>query len=492
MRRPLLPVAAVLLAASSGAQNGRPAEPVRFPDRTIAIMNGDYPDPSIVRDGDDFYMTHSSFDYVPGLLIWHSKDLQHWTPIARPLHRRLRDLWAPDFIKYQGLFYIYFPASGTNWVITAKTPYGPWTEPVDLKVRGIDPGHVATQDGKRYLYLNNGLSVPLASDGLSVQGKPEHVYNGWNYPEDWSVECFCLESPKFTTRDGYYYLTSAEGGTAGPSTSHMAVLARSRDALGPWENSPLNPLIHTLNSRGPWRSTGHGTIFDAGQGRWFIVYHGYENGHLNMGRYTLLSPISWTPDSWVKALPEPTGQPVVIRNHGIQSDEFTGDSLNLQWQFSGVATSDEFTVKDGAVTIATGPTGMKVLNTQSGDHNYEASVSLEPDPGTEAGLILYYSPEVYAGIATTGGKVVNLRRGRYEAPRVECADCRYLKIRLVDDDLSTYYSADGKTWKKHPSSMDVSGYQTNVLGGFSSIHLGIYGKGGGNVKIRHFSYRALP
>lgn len=491
MRRLLL-AAAVLLAASSGAQNKRPAEPVLFPDRTVAIMNGDYPDPSIVRDGDDFYMTHSSFDYVPGLLIWHSKDLQHWTPIARPLHRRLKDLWAPDFIKYQGLFYIYFPAAGTNWVITAKTPYGPWSEPVDLKVRGIDPGHVATPDGKRYLYLNNGNAVQLAADGLSVVSKPEHVYSGWHYPEDWTVECFCLESPKLTTRDGYYYLTSAEGGTSGPSTSHMAVIARSKDALGPWENSPLNPVIHTSNSRGPWRSTGHGTIFDAGQGKWFIVYHGYENGHINMGRYTLLSPVSWTPDGWLKAVPEPTGPPVVIRNHSIQSDEFTGNSLNLQWQFSGVATSDEFTVKDGAVTVATGPAGVKVLNTQSGDHNYEASISLEPDPGTEAGLILYYSPEVYAGIAMTSGRVVNVRRGRYEAPRVECADCRYLKIRLLDDDLSTYYSADGKRWKKSPSSMDVSGYQTNVLGGFSSIHLGIYGKGGGNVRIRHFSYRALP
>ena len=219
-------------------------------------MNGDFPDPSIVRDGDDFYLTHSSFDYVPGLLIWHSKDLQSWTPIARAINHRLKDLWAPDFIKYKDLFYIYFPAAGTNWVITASTPYGPWSEPVDLKVRGIDPGHVASPDGKRYLYLSGGVAVELEADGLSVVGKELPVYSGWKYPEEWAVECFCLESPKLTFRDGYYYLTVAEGGTSGPSTSHMAVSARSRNPLGPWENSPYNPVIHTSNTRDPWRSIG--------------------------------------------------------------------------------------------------------------------------------------------------------------------------------------------------------------------------------------------
>ena len=490
--RLLLPGVALLLALSFGAQSQRADSSVRFPDRSLVIMNGDFPDPSIVRDGDDFYMTHSSFDYVPGLLIWHSKDLQHWTPITRVLNRRLEDLWAPDFTRYRDLFYIYFPAAGTNWVVTAKTPYGPWTEPVDLKVRGIDPGHVAGPDGKRYLYLAGGGAVELSPDGLSVVGTVERVYSGWSYPDAWNVECFCLESPKLAFRDGYYYLTSAEGGTSGPSTSHMVVSARSKNPLGPWENSPLNPVIHTSSSREPWRSTGHGTIFDAGQGRWFVVYHGYEKGHLNMGRYTLIRPIAWTSDGWFKAAPDPPGPPLVIRNHRIESDEFAAGDLKLQWQFSGVASTDEFTSGDGAVTVTVDPENIKVLNTQSGDHNYEASVSLDADESAEAGLILYYNPAVYAGIALTGGQVVNLRRGKYDGPRLKCPGCRYLKIRLVDDDLSTWYSADGKTWKKHPASMDVSGFQTNVLGGFSSIHLGIYGKGRGEVRIRHFTYRALP
>ena len=164
----------------------------------------------------------------------------------------------------------------------------------------------------------------------------------------------------------------------------------------------------------------------------------------------------------------------------------------MQWQFSGVASTDEFKIGNGLVTVSTEPDTMKILNTQSGDHNYEASIEVESDPSTEAGLILYYSKDVYAGIAISGGRVMNLRRGRSDGPRLECQACKYLKIRLVDDDLSTFYSDDGQTWKKHPSSMDVSGYQTNVLGAFSSIHLGIYGKGRGELRIRHFSYRALP
>src|SRR5438093_9925854 len=89
---------------------------------TNPVLGGDYPDPSVVRDGKDYYMTHSSFEYYPGLLIWHSTDLIHWERVAYALNQNVGSVWAPDLIKHKGHFYIYFPANKTIWVVTAQSP----------------------------------------------------------------------------------------------------------------------------------------------------------------------------------------------------------------------------------------------------------------------------------------------------------------------------------------------------------------------------------
>ena len=283
------------------------------------VLGGDYPDPSVIRDGNDYYMTHSSFNYYPGLLVWHSKDLIHWERVCHALHKNVGSVWAPDIIKHDDTWYIYFPAGGTNWVVTAGTPEGPWSEPVDLKLRGfIDPGHLTGPDGKRYLYLSKGFIIQLSDDGLSTVGEPVHNYSGWEFPKEWSTECFCLESPKSTVRNGLYYLTSAEGGTAGPATSHMVVSARSASPMGPFENSPFNPVVHTESREERWWSQGHGTLVDDVDGNWWIMYHGYEKNFHTLGRQTLMLPIEWTADDWFRVpeginsgdnMPLPSGSP---------------------------------------------------------------------------------------------------------------------------------------------------------------------------------------
>ena len=105
------------------------------------IFAGDYPDPSILPDGCDYYIVHSSFEYYPGLLIWHSKDLINWTPVTNALHKYVGSVWAPDLFKYKNKYYIYFPAKNTNFVVTADSITGLWSDPVDLKVGNIDPGN---------------------------------------------------------------------------------------------------------------------------------------------------------------------------------------------------------------------------------------------------------------------------------------------------------------------------------------------------------------
>ena len=109
---------------------------------TNPILGGDFPDPSVMRDGNDYFLVNSSFDYVPGLVVYHSRDLVHWEPISFALREYIGSIWAPDIKKINGKFYIYFTVHGqrrTNCVVTATSAWGPWSEPVDLNIGDIDP-----------------------------------------------------------------------------------------------------------------------------------------------------------------------------------------------------------------------------------------------------------------------------------------------------------------------------------------------------------------
>lgn len=149
----------------------------------IKILDGDCPDPAVFREGDTFYLTYSSGPYYPGLPICSSTDLVNWkmeTYAVKDFEGK--EIWAPDFFKYKdNKYYIYFSGAGTNWVIWSEHIQGPWSEPIDLKVGYIDPGHVTDEEGKRYLLLSGGHIVPLAADGLSIDLEPQNTnaYDGF-------------------------------------------------------------------------------------------------------------------------------------------------------------------------------------------------------------------------------------------------------------------------------------------------------------------------
>jgi xylan 1,4-beta-xylosidase len=473
----------------------QPAQKVEQEKGNIyVVLTGDYADPSIIRVGEDFYMTHSSYSYLPGLLIWHSKDLKKWERVGYALHKHVGEVWAPDLVRYQDKYYIYFPAAGTNWVIRADSPQGPWSDPIDLHTKGIDPGHIATPEGKRYLYFDEGRVVELAPDGLSVRGEPQRIYLGWEYPEDWVVEGFYSESPKLTYANGYYYLTTAQGGTAGPSTSHMAVSARSKSQMGPWENSPYNPIIHTWSRAERYWSKGHETIFSDARGQWHIVYHAYENGYYPLGRNTLIEAVEWTKDKWFKTARDSKkeGEIKKFKNIVIESDDFSGEKLKLQWQFSGLGSLRDYELKNRTLILNSSPDNYRVLHSTVGDHNYEASVKLEVEGDVEAGLIAYYNQKAFAGIGIKDGTIFNLAKGVPSfGAGVKAPGVKFLKIKLKEFDLSFSYSEDAKQWRNYPDSLEVSGYHHNLLGGFSSLKLGIYCKGKGRMMVDDFMYKTL-
>ena len=289
----ILSICTFLLAFGTLPLWGQSQDPLNEDQTTVRILEGDNSDPSIVRYGKSYYLVHSSFVYTPGLVVYKSDDLVNWTPCSTALTTFTGDIWAPDIVVHNNRFYIYFPTLNgkgrkTNMVTWADSPEGPWSTPIDLKIGGIDPEHVVSEDGKRYLLLSSGALYPLSDDGCSITGEPVRIYKEWEIPEEWDIEGVSMEGLNVKKVGEYYYLFAAEGGTAGPPTSHMVVQARSKNIMGPWENAPFNPLLRTESRNEKWWSKGHGSIVDTEDGRLFMIFHAYENGFQTLGRQTLL------------------------------------------------------------------------------------------------------------------------------------------------------------------------------------------------------------
>ncbi len=470
---------------------------------TNPLFAGDYPDPSILRDGDDYYMVHSSFLYYPGLLIWHSTDLMNWEPVTNALFKNVGSVWAPDLVKCNDKYYIYFPADNTNYVVWADQISGPWSEPIQLDISMIDPGHVVDDNGNRYLYFSSGSYVPLSNDGLSIAGEVKHSYDGWEIPRDWSIECFCMEGPKLFKRGEYYYLTVAEGGTAGPATGHMVISARSKSSLGPWENSPYNPVLRAQSPDDKWWSVGHGTVFDDKDGNWFLLFHGYEKGFYNMGRQTMLTPIEWTSDGWYK-IPENVDIAKKIelplentKNKHLYtlSDSFNGKSLKETWKFFG--GFDENRIELTGNSLVVNGKGNSVANCSPmlcipQDHSYTADVELEIDGDAIGGLVLFYNERAYSGILADKSNVLaNLRGWQFATEPDVLKKQVFLRLKNVNNNVDMFYSLDGKNWLKIENSFESTAYHHNVLSGFMSLRIGLCSMGNGKVIFKDFKYKAI-
>jgi xylan 1,4-beta-xylosidase len=481
------------------------------------VMPGDHPDPSILKDGDDYYMTFSSFDAYPGLVIWHSKDLVNWQPVTAALTTNIGSVWAPDLVRHAGRYYIYIPTRlkdqgllgvGSNYVIHADDIRGPWSEPIDLKNPRIDPGHAVGEDGKRYLFVSGGDRVQLADDGLSIVSEMEHVYDGWQYPEEWDVEAFAQEGPKITRHGDYFYMVLAEGGTAGPATGHMVICARSKSIHGPWENAPHNPILRTQSPQEAWWSRGHATLVEGpGDGQWYMVYHAYEKGFYTLGRQMLLEPIEWTADGWFRmrddsgsaaAIPMPVLNRAVP--HGLAlSDDFSRNKMGIQWGFYNPAprATPRFAYCDGALVIkgiGSSPADCSPLTCVNGDRSYRFEVEVEIGEGATGGVLLFYSRRLYVGLGFNDDNFIMHRYGTERVlPRPVHAAGRRLFMRVTNREhvVTIHTSVDGQHWHKFGTQMEVSGYHHNVAFDFLSLRPGLYAVGGGEVAFRNFQYEAL-
>ncbi|HKT55459.1 MAG TPA: family 43 glycosylhydrolase, partial [Microbacterium sp.] len=456
------------------------------------VLPGDRPDPSVLRVGDEYYLTYSSFDAAPGLTIWRSPDLVNWTFVTCALDKPLSTVFAPDLVEHDGRYFIYIPfiPSGWSdavddaqvWVIHADHPAGPWSEPVYTGISGaIDPGHVVGEDGERYLFVNGIRRCRLDAAGLRAVTELEPAYDGWRYPDEWITEAYALEGPKLFRRGDWFYLVSAVGGTGGPATGHMVIVARSRSVLGPWENAPGNPIARTWSADEDWWSRGHATILQGPGDAWFMVSHGYRNGYRTLGRQALLEPIEWTEDDWPTAPARDLGAPQRMPRTGTQpaavpapSDDFTAPAWGERWVFDNPGRDETARAcfDDGLALRGkgSGPADSSPLTAWAMDESYEVEVELEVPEAAQAasaqgGLLLYFNDRMFFGMGWDGGSMHSYAGGIRTHWREPAEPGTVIGLRLRNDRhiVTGWHRAVDGDWVRHGVRYDVAGAHSATM-----------------------------
>lgn len=274
------------------------------------IISGFHPDPSVCRVGDDYYLICSSFEYFPGIPLFHSKDLIHWEQIGHCITRNSQLTLAKGFpnctgiyaatIRYSnGIFYVittnvtYGGKDDGNFFVWTKDPYGEWSDPVWIDLPGIDPSLLFDEDGKVYYtgtYRNIYLCEIDITTGKCI-GEKKDIWGGTGGNDP--------EGPHLYKINGWYYLMISEGGT---ELCHMITMARSKSIEGPYESCERNPVLTNRSKGLPIKAVGHADLLQAHDGSWWAVCLGnrpisYPFRH-QLGRETFLCPVKWDNTGW--------------------------------------------------------------------------------------------------------------------------------------------------------------------------------------------------
>jgi len=318
------------------------------------ILSGFYPDPSLCRVGDDFYLVTSSFEYFPGVPIFHSRDLVHWKQLGHVLTRKRQldlglapsscGIYAPTLRFSKGRFYLVTTNIGRigNFFVTARRPEGPWSDPIRIDQQGIDPSFYF--EGADVYYTRNAkgrdFEHPVIKQGKidiatgELIGSLRTVWKGTG--GEWT------EGPHLQKIGDWYYLLTAEGGT---SYDHSVVIARSKKPSGPFKGYPRNPVLtHRDNPRSPIHAVGHMDLVELKDGSWWAVMLGIrpKNGRFHhLGRETFLAPVTFARDGWPLighhgSVPMSYAMPA-LKAHPWGKlparDDFSKQTLGLDWQF---------------------------------------------------------------------------------------------------------------------------------------------------------------
>lgn len=303
----------------------------KYPNPLIPGFN---PDPSIVRVGDDYYLATSTFEYFPGVPVYHSTNLVDWSLIGHVVTREGQlqgkgvwtggGAWAPTIRFRDGKFYVMVTdASGRGTLIfTAENPAGPWSDGIVTDINGIDPDIAWDENGDCYVtYSGLILTGEELGKHLGILQVKIDVETGKSLEaprEMWSGTGLMFpEAPHVYKHGDWWYLMIAEGGT---ERGHGESIARSKSITGPFVGGPNNPIISARSTSRPTQNTGHGDLVQAPDGNWVMVMlgmrtRGMTRAFSSLGRETFISEVTWTEDGWLTAEP-------VILNDVVPAPEF--------------------------------------------------------------------------------------------------------------------------------------------------------------------------
>jgi alpha-N-arabinofuranosidase len=477
---------------------------------TNPVISGFYPDPSICRVGEDYYLVTSSFEYFPGVPIFHSKDIVHWRQIGHCLTTErqlpLANAWssggifAPTIRHHDGWFYMTTTNVGGmgNFYVRSRQPEGPWSDPILVAQGGIDPSLLFDDDGRVYFHSTctgdqgEGIyqcEIDILTGRMLTESRLLWKGTGGAHPE----------APHLYKVNGLYYLMIAEGGT---EYGHMVTIARSNAPYGPYVSCPYNPILSHRSLNSSIHATGHADLVQAQDGSWWAVFLGirpvsYPKRH-HLGRETYLAPVSWTVDGWpiighgghvesIMDSPTLSGNPwplPAIR------DNFDDTALGFDWTFLRNPVPESWSLREhpGHLTLR----GTKVSLDAAGAPAFvgrrlrhlscdiAASLDFEPKhEGEESGLTVFMNERYHYDLAVKlkeGRKAIVLRRTVGSMRTESTLDCAegpvVLKIEARPE--SFVFSVQQAQSLVELGSGEAHLLSTEVAGGFTGIFIAMY------------------
>jgi xylan 1,4-beta-xylosidase len=499
------------------------------------VIPGFFPDPSICRAGNDFFIVNSSFEFFPGVPISHSKDLVHWELAGYCItrndqltyetgHQNNTGIFAPSIRYHNGIFYMVTTNvsvsknNSGNFFVWTKDPYGQWSAPVFLDTPGIDPSFFFDDDGTSF-YLGTSENViymhQIDIEKGKISGPRIDLWAGTGgcYPE----------GPHLYKKNGWYYLLISEGGT---ERCHMLTMARSRNRQGPYESCPHNPVLTNRSLGLPVQSVGHGDLVQDQNGDWWAVCLGtrtfsYPPRH-NLGRETMLVPVDWSGEWPVFGdngrvldeftVPRLPCRPEETKDSGSADffDAFTSKKLDLSWNF--IYNPDNSLWKTGSGVLILHGNEKRLQDTapiawigrRQQHHKSRTEVTLSfscCEEGEEAGLSIFMNNRHHyeAFLAWNNGRRCLIFRRQIgsleknEAVIYWPADTVTL---LLDSDFENYifsYKTQNGTYKELGCG-EVQYLTTETGGHFTGNYIALYSVGNGkrcctSASFMQFLYR---
>jgi len=499
------------------------------------ILSGCYPDPSICRVGEDYYLVTSTFEYFPGLPIFHSRDLVHWHQIGHVLDRTSQldldgirpsaGLYAPTIRYHNEMFYVINTlvdgkTKSGNFIVTATQPQGPWSELYWLDADGIDPSLFFDNDGKCWYvgthlhedsYYKGHTEIFLQEldlESMKLVGEITVLWDGAVKGVVWA------EAPHIYKVDGWYYLLIAEGGTA---HHHSVTIARSKNIIGPYKGNRGNPILthRHLGLDYPIVGTGHADLVETQNGEWWMVllamrlYGGY---YYNLGRETFLVPVRWedgfpivSPGMGRVEFEYPVPNlPEQVYPTPSAHDDFNDTKLAYHWNFLRTPREDFYslTERKGFLRLKLRPQQLTEQSNPSfvgrrQQHiNFTAQTEFEFAPQADdcAGLVLIQNNDFHFRFVVmhkdeTFIHLIKRSHGKEEmiASQPLHVNNYALKVTAREQDYSFYFSTDGR-WQTLAENIDGRILSTPVAGGFVGAYIAMYASSNGQTSTNHADF----